>query len=136
MSTHPQNPNQPTPAAPAAAAGSEPVSIHHLEAQRRANRQAVIDLGLFPYGERRDGLSSLGDARRRYDPEADAAHQKAGKQPPADYIDKRPLGSVAGRVVLLRDNGKLVWITLRDHTGDLQIAISKADADEKSFALA
>lgn len=126
------NSNHPVPEQP----GAEPVSVHHLEAQRRANRQAVIDLGLFPYGERRDGLASLGEARRRYDADADAAHQKAGKQPPPEYVDRRVSCEVAGRVVLLRDNGKLLWLTLRDHTGDLQVAVSKADADERSFAFA
>src|SRR5690606_30514413 len=96
----------------------------------------VVDLGFFPYGVRRDGLVALGEARRRYDPDADAAHQKAGKQPPPDYTDRRPAVATAGRIVLRRDNGKLLWFTLRDHTGDLQVAVSMADVDEKSFAFA
>jgi lysyl-tRNA synthetase class 2 len=125
-----------TPETTPHAAGGDPAGVHHLEAQRRANRQAIADLGYYPYGERREGLISLAEARRRYDPAADAAHQAAGKTPPPGYSDKRPVVSVAGRIVLRRDNGKLLWLTLRDHTGDLQVAVSKADVDEKSFALA
>jgi lysyl-tRNA synthetase class 2 len=38
-----------------------------------------------------------------------------------------------GRVMLLRDNGKLIWMNLRDHTGDLQIAVSQRDCAEPGF---
>ncbi len=112
-------------------------SPHHLEEQRRANRARIESLGLLPYGQRPagDGLVTLGEGRRRYDADADAAHQAAGKQPPAGYVDARPYVEVAGRIMLLRDGGKLVWLTLRDHTGDLQVAVSARDVDEKSFAL-
>ena len=43
--------------------------------------------------------------------------------------------SVAGRVVLKRDIGKLKFLVVRDRTGDLQIVASKADLPEASFAL-
>ncbi|NJL32306.1 MAG: hypothetical protein HC898_12205 [Phycisphaerales bacterium] len=43
---------------------------------------------------------------------------------------------VSGRIVLHRDIGKLVFMTLRDHTGDLQIAVSKNSVDEANFKLA
>ncbi|HYE02746.1 MAG TPA: amino acid--tRNA ligase-related protein, partial [Phycisphaerales bacterium] len=113
--------------------GSPP---HHLEQQRRENRELVRALGLDPYGARSDGLLEIAAARDRYDAAADAAHQAAGKAPPPDYADRRAVVAVAGRVVLLRDNGKLVWITLRDASGDLQVALSQRDADETSFKLA
>jgi len=38
--------------------------------------------------------------------------------------------------MLHRDNGKLVWLKLRDHTGDLQVAVSQREVDEPAFALA
>ncbi len=129
---------------------STPDTIHPLEAQRRANRDAAAALGLAPYGNREDGLFDLSAAKARYDEAADKAYQaaesaaKAAKRegvagatpaaPPAP--DPRPVVKVAGRVVLLRDNGKLLWLTLRDRTGDLQIAVSQRDVDAKAFAYA
>ncbi|MBL8990892.1 MAG: lysine--tRNA ligase [Phycisphaerae bacterium] len=120
-------PDQPAPA---------PKPLHEQEANRRANRAAVAAAGLAPYGERTDGLIALSAARAMYDEAADAAHQAAGKAPPPGYRDARPRVKVAGRVMLCRDNGKLVWMTLRDHTGDLQIAVSQRDVDARSFLLA
>ncbi len=113
-----------------------PQPIHELEAQRRANRDAAAALGFLPYGERVDGLMTLAGARCRYDEAADRAHQEAAKAPPPGFVDARPTVKVAGRVMLLRDNGKLLWLNLRDDTGDLQTAISQKDADEASFGLA
>jgi lysyl-tRNA synthetase class 2 len=50
--------------------------------------------------------------------------------------DSRPRVAVAGRVVLHRDTGKLVFMHLRDATDTLQVAVSKRDVDEASFKLA
>jgi lysyl-tRNA synthetase, class II len=127
------------------------VDIHHLELQRRENRQAVIDLGLLPYGERTDGLITLSDAHGLFDESVDAANKasnQARKQAKRDnpefsdedlppVVDDRPRVKVAGRVMLHRDNGKLIWLNLRDHTRDtFQIAVSKRDCDEAGFKLA
>jgi lysyl-tRNA synthetase class 2 len=125
--------------------------IHHLEQQRRDNRAKVEALGLNPYGERRDGVLSLAEALAAYDPAADEAHQAAEaarKQakkdapglddaalPPA--VDDRPRVRVAGRVVLHRDNGKLVWLNLRDDSLEsFQVAVSQRDCAEAGFAAA
>ena len=43
--------------------------------------------------------------------------------------------TIAGRVVLKRDMGKLVFATLRDRDGDLQLVLNKADLPEEEFAL-
>jgi len=123
-------------------------SIHPLEAQRRANRDAASALGLSPYGERQSDLLPLMEAKARYDESADKAQQEAdaaaraaakvavAAAAAAPIEDRRPVVRVAGRVVLLRDNGKLLWMTLRDTTGDLQIAVSQKDVDERSFKFA
>lgn len=109
-------------------------TMHPLEAQRRANREAVTALGMNPYGERVDGLLPLTDAAARYDEGADTDHKANAKLP--DFKDRRPVVKVAGRVMLLRDNGKLLWLNLRDSTGDLQVAVSQRDCAEPGFALA
>jgi lysyl-tRNA synthetase, class II len=43
--------------------------------------------------------------------------------------------TVAGRVVLKRDMGKLVFATLRDRDGDIQIVVNKANLPEEAFSL-
>ena len=108
--------------------------MHDLERQRRANRDAIAELGLNPYGVRTEGVEPIDAARGRYDEAADAAHQERGKED--GFTDTRPVVMVAGRVMLHRDNGKLVWLNLRDHTGDVQIAVSKKDCAELGFNVA
>ncbi|MEO0483963.1 MAG: lysine--tRNA ligase [Planctomycetota bacterium] len=109
-------------------------TLAKLEAQRRANRDAVTELGLDPYGGRTDDLLSLADAHARYDEAADTEHQEKGKGD--GFVDRRPIVKVAGRVMLHRDGGKLIWMNLRDATGDLQIAVSKKDCHEIGFNVA
>jgi lysyl-tRNA synthetase class 2 len=43
--------------------------------------------------------------------------------------------TVAGRVVLRRDMGKLMFVVVRDRTGDLQLVASATDTDPGSFEL-
>jgi lysyl-tRNA synthetase class 2 len=117
------------PATPAPTEGS-----HRLESQRRANREAVAALGLNPYGRRTPDIISAATAKAAYDAEADADHQARAKEP--GFVDRRPRVTVAGRVVLLRDNGKLVWFQFRDSSGDIQIAVSQRDCTETGFKLA
>ncbi len=102
-----------------------PPDLHKLEQQRRANRDEAAKLGAAPYGSAVKGLVSLVDAAAKYDAATDAEFKEKGKEP--GYQDRRPAVRVAGRVVLHRDNGKLVWMNLRDHTGDLQVAVSQKD---------
>ncbi|TVS08072.1 MAG: lysine--tRNA ligase [Phycisphaerales bacterium] len=109
-------------------------TVHELELQRRANRDEALGLGLRPYGDRVDGLVALAEAASLYDGSADEDHQKNGKS--EGFVDRRPSVKVAGRVMLLRDNGKLIWMNLRDESGDLQIAVSKRDCDGTGFSLA
>jgi len=151
--TNPQTnaPTPPSPPSPLAGVNPPPPDAppHRLEAQRRANRdQVASELKLPVYGERIDNLTSLASAKARYDSTADKAYNDAVASAKAEakaagaganaasVIDSRPVVTVAGRVVLSRDNGKLVWLTLRDDTGDLQVACSQRDCDERSFKLA
>lgn len=94
----------------------------------RLREQFAID----PYGQRTDGLITLAAARDLYDQTADEAH----KADPASGGDNRPTVRIAGRVVLHRDIGKLVFMTLRDASGDLQVAANKKLLGETAFKLA
>jgi lysyl-tRNA synthetase class 2 len=121
---------------------SEPThspAIHPLEQQRRANREAAKALGVEPYGSRTPGLVSLREAAGRYDAGADAEYKERGpgsKTPQPGVADRRPVVKVAGRVMLSRDNGKLIWLNLRDDTGDLQVAVSQRDCAAPGFDVA
>jgi len=107
---------------------------HRLEAARRENREALRAKGLKPYGERIDGLIGIDQARGLFDEAAAAEFDAKGKEP--GFIDTRPSVRVGGRVVLLRDNGKLIWMKLRDHSGDVQVAVSQKDCATSGFDLA
>jgi len=131
------NPGPANSHTPPTSTPGEPVTgegLHKLESQRRANRDGVRALGLDPYGGRTEGLLTTHAARERYDDGANVEFNAKGKEP--GYADRRPKVRIAGRVMLLRDNGKLVWMTLRDDTGDLQVAVSQRDCDATSFQLA
>ncbi len=107
---------------------------HELELERARKRDRVRELGLDPYGQRTEGLLPLAQASARFDAQADDEFKARGKE--EGYEDRRPVVRVAGRVVLQRDNGKLIWLNLRDETGDIQVAVSKRDCDELGFEVA
>jgi len=94
------------------------------------------------YGNRVDGLISLADARALFDEPAheryEAAKAERKENPEASITDDRPkvIPGVAGRVVQHRAMGKLVFLSLRDWSGDLQVSISKADMPPETFKLA
>ncbi len=140
-----------------------PESPHRLEQQRRENREALRALGVDPYGQRTTGLLSVAEAREKYDSGADAAYAAASAaakgQAGAVVEDRRAVAKVAGRVVLKRDGGKLIWLQIRDHTSgpareegeagatarggaacpmakDLQVAVSLKDCRAPGFDVA
>jgi lysyl-tRNA synthetase class 2 len=100
-------------------------------ADRRAKLAKLRDeMKIDPFGRRVDGLISLADAAAKYDGGADEAH----KANPAD--DRRPVVKVAGRIMLHRVMGNLIFMTLRDGSSDLQVAVSKKAVEAQAFALA
>ena len=120
-----------------------------LLADRRRKLDRLRDeFGLDPYGQRIDGLISLAEARAAYDEAADDAHRaadaalreakKAGA-PEEDWPgvpDDRAVVSVAGRVMQHRVMGNLIFMSLRDDTADLQVAISKKAVGQPAFGIA
>ncbi len=101
------------------------------EADRQAKLERFRDeFGIDPYGRRVDGLIPLAEALDLYDESADSA----AKETPEN--DTRPTVKVAGRIVLHRDIGSLVFATLRDASGDLQFAVSKKAVPKPLMKLA
>ncbi|MGC9260345.1 MAG: lysine--tRNA ligase [Phycisphaerae bacterium] len=68
-------------------------------------------MGVDPFGSRIDGLSSAAAVRKLHTSET--PH------------DGGPEAKVAGRITLLRDIGKLIFITISDWTGSLQIGLAR-----------
>ena len=79
-----------------------------FELQRQQKLSSIRELGIEPYGGRYENAEPAAQVRATY---------KQG--------DESQRGRCAGRIVLLRDIGKLIFITLRDSSGTIQIGISK-----------
>ena len=111
-----------------------------VAARREKLRRHRAELGIEPYGQRVDGLATLATARSRFDEAASAEFEQSEARrkadPSAAIVDRRASAKVAGRVVQHRDIGKLVFVRLRDASGDLQVTLSKANMPEGEFTLA
>jgi lysyl-tRNA synthetase class 2 len=98
----------------------ESTSPSQYEHERRAKREQLRELGIDPYGSRQPDVQPLAPVKASYRP--DMAH------------DAGPLVTVAGRIVLKRDFGKkLSFLTIRDETGDLQVALDAKRLDETAW---
>ena len=86
-------------------------SINPYEQERRDKLQRLRDLGVDPYGQRTANVRPLAEAKALY-------HSEMGH-------DGGPEVTVAGRVMFAKRFGKLAFMTLRDETGDLQVALDK-----------
>jgi len=111
-----------------------------VKARREKLQRWRSELGIEPFGHRVDDLTPLAEARAMFDQtahetcEAWAAKQK--EDPGAAIEDPRPRARVAGRCMQHRAMGKLVFVSLRDYSGDLQISVSKADVSDVEFKVA
>jgi len=79
-----------------------------FEQQRQQKLARIRQLGVDPYGGRYDGAEAAEDVKSRF---------KDG--------DETQQAKCAGRIVLLRDIGKLIFMTIRDCSGTIQVGLSK-----------
>ena len=124
-----------SPSEPAARAATEADLRDLVAARRQKLRFLREELGLQPYGCRVDGLIDLTTARATFDEAAHEAHEAQEAQDES-AVDPRPRVLSSGRVIQHRDIGKLVFLRLRDETGDLQVSLSKKACDPSVFRLA
>jgi len=93
-------------------------------AAEKAKRLAQLDdlraAGVNPYPYRFDRTVTLAELR--------AAH---GELEPGTETDVQV--AVAGRIMLSRDSGKLVFATMRDRDGEVQLFVSKAVVGDDAF---
>jgi lysyl-tRNA synthetase class 2 len=88
--------------------------ISQFEQQRQEKLSHIRELGVDPYGGSFEGVEQADDIKGRF---------KEGDQ------SQRAIS--AGRIVLLRDIGSLIFMTLRDWSGTIQIGLSKKLLGEK-----
>ena len=87
---------------------TEPQDIDKLQQQRREKLERIRQLGVDPYGGRFDNAESIRSIRARFNEK-----------------DQQQKVTCAGRIVLFRDIGKLIFMTLRDSSGTIQLGLSK-----------
>lgn len=113
---------------------SGPVGGEALEAARREKLQSIRQLGLDPWGARFDGHQPIGQIRAR--------EQEIRLVPPGDCQighppeEQGPRVRAAGRIILQRPTGKLIFLNIRDWTGQIQVLIGQRQVGEPNWALA
>ncbi len=91
------------------------------ERTRRLDRIAAMRAdGVNPYPYRFDRTHTLGEIRAAH------GHLEAGTETETRV-------SVAGRILLKRDQGKLIFCTIRDRATDIQLFISKSVVGDAEF---
>ena len=91
------------------------------ERTRRINRiDAMRAAGVNPYPYRFDRTHTLGEIREQH------GHLEAGNETETRV-------TVAGRILLKRDQGKLIFCTIRDRAADNQLFISKSVVGDTEF---
>jgi lysyl-tRNA synthetase class 2 len=93
---------------------------------RKAKLAKLRELGVDPYGRRFPNVTPLAEARRV----GEGYNLEPGQHAEGSSV------RVAGRVILYRPAGKLIFMTLRDGSGDMQVAVSKAAVAETEFTVA
>lgn len=88
---------------------AEAHQIGKLERQRREKLSQIRQLDIDPYGGRFEGAESAESIKARFRDD-----------------DETQRAVAAGRIVLLRDIGKLIFVTLRDSTEAIQLGLSKS----------
>ncbi len=102
-----------------------------LEAARRVKLRKIQEMGIDPWGHRFDNHTAIGKIRAREDEIVAEPAAEPGKPPKLHG----PKVRAAGRIVLLRRAGKLIFLDLHDWTGRIQVAIGMKQVGEKNWEL-
>ncbi len=123
------------------------------EASRREKLAKIAEMGIDPWGGRFDDRTPIGDIRAMANqvvyrledgselpippevgqPDFSLKEWKA-QQGQGELVGPRV--RAAGRIVLQRRTGKLIFVNLRDWTGEIQLFIGKKQVGESDFELA
>jgi lysyl-tRNA synthetase, class II len=114
----------PTSRADADTGADDELTGSGLEAERARRTARIAELrgnGVEPYPYRFDRSHTLAEIRAEW-----------GDLEPGVETDAAV--AVAGRMMLRRDSGKLVFASLRDRSGEIQLFISRAVVGDEAFA--
>ena len=110
------------------------------EEARREKLRKIRELGHDPWGQRFDDHQSIRSIRLR---EAEIVVEPAPAAPAAaegsrapEPVQHGPKVRAAGRIVLERKKGKLIFIDIRDWTGQIQLLVGRNQIGEENWALA
>ncbi len=104
------------------------------EASRREKLRKIQELGHDPWGSRFDGQMSIGEIRAR-EGEIVVEPIPAGSDQ-REPTQHGPHVRAAGRIVLQRKKGKLIFADIRDWSGQIQLFIGRGQVGEDNWALA
>ena len=105
------------------------------EASRREKLRKIQELGIDPWGGRFD--DQIG--RSATSAPAKAKSSSSRFPPGSDQREPTQHGPqvrAAGRIVLQRKKGKLIFLDIRDWTGQIQLFIGRSQVGEENWALA
>ena len=91
--------------------------LEKVQADRQAKLEKIRQLGIDPYGGRYDTAEPIAAVLARHRDDAPAS------------------ADVAGRLMLIRDMGKMIFAHLRDSSAQMQIALRKDALDQTGWAL-
>lgn len=108
-----------------------------LEAARREKLRKIEAMGIDPWGSRFDDHTAIGEIRCR------ESEIVVGEAPPVvegerphEPSQSGPRVRAAGRIVLQRKKGKLIFLDLWDWTGRIQVLIGAGQVGEQNWELA
>jgi lysyl-tRNA synthetase class 2 len=121
-------------------------------AARRHKLEEITAKGIDPWGQRFDDRLLVSECRDRIpqiqwqqkdgetialpDVESDEVDYRQWKADNGPGEEIGPIVRVAGRILLARPTGKLIFMNIRDWTGDIQIFVGKKQVGDENFDLA
>lgn len=137
---------------PTSASDSGSSALTDPHAARRHKLGELIRRGVDPWGQRFDERSLVSECRARIgeiqfvSQDGKTLELPDVESPDVDYRQWKtdhgpgeeigPVVRVAGRIMLARPTGKLIFANLRDWSGDIQVFIGKKQVGEEGFELA
>lgn len=104
------------------------MNLTELEQFRNSRLQKIREMGIDPYGKSAQNIEQINFLIESF---------LLNDVPPPSPEFLESTWRTKGRIVLLRDNGGLIWLKIRDESGEIQVGISKKDVlKETIFQLA
>lgn len=97
---------------------------HHIIQEKLAKLEAIRALGIEPYPYSFDASDKVADIIQRFNAKLTAG-ESSGEQ-----------ASIAGRLMSIRQMGKIIFADIQDESGNLQLVWKKDDLKSEQFELA